>query len=114
MTLRADPAQSNYLGCLNCRDILPNLEHFSFFVFLNICPLEFDKFQCGFCILSCLRFGYSQIDQVMDIHVSFLESRLTHVGEHFENFHEKMTFPKSIQDQSGMVAGSPGHQKTSI
>ena len=28
-----------------------------------------------------------------------------------ENFHEKMIFPKSIQDQSGMVPGSPGHEK---
>ena len=27
---------------------------------------------------------------------------------------KKMTFPKSIRDQSGMVPGSLGHQKTSI
>ena len=40
--------------------------------------------------------------------------KIVHVGQNFENFHEKMTFPKSIQDQSGMVPGSPGHQKTFI
>ena len=32
----------------------------------------------------------------------------------FKNFHEKMTFLKSIQDQSVMVPGSPGHEKTSF
>ena len=46
--------------------------------------------------------------------MSFLRSRLTHVIQNFENFHEKMTFLKSIQDQSGMVPGSPGHEKTSF
>ena len=30
------------------------------------------------------------------------------------NLHEKMSDPKSIQDQSGMVQGPPGHQKTSF
>ena len=50
----------------------------------------------------------------MDIHVSFQESRPHHMAQNFENFHEKMKFPKSIQDQSGMVPGSPGHEKTSI
>ena len=33
-------------------------------------------------------------------------------GDHcFENFHEKMKSPKSIQDHSGMVPGAPGYQK---
>ncbi len=43
--------------------------------------------------------------------MSFLGIRLTHVGQHFENLYEKITFPKSIQDQSGMVPGSLRHQK---
>ena len=36
------------------------------------------------------------------------------MAQNFENFHENMNFPKSIQNQSGMVPGSPGHEKTSI
>ena len=37
-------------------------------------------------------------------------------GEEIINcsFYEKMIFPKSIQDQSGMVPGSPAHEKTSF
>ena len=50
----------------------------------------------------------------MDIHMSFQGTPPHHMAQNFENFHEKMTFPKSIRDQSGMVPGSPGHEKTSI
>ena len=33
--------------------------------------------------------------------------------DHFlRNFHEKMMFPKFIQDHSGMVPGASGHRKT--
>ena len=46
--------------------------------------------------------------------MSFQETSPHHMTQNFENFHEKMTFSKSIQDQSGMVLGSPGHEKTSI
>ena len=34
-------------------------------------------------------------------------------GQFFENFHEKLMFPKSVQDHSGKVVGPSGHQKTS-
>ena len=60
-----------------------------------------------------MRSGYSQIDQVMDIHMSLCGTRCQKFGQKNENFHEKLKFPKSIQDQSGMVPGSPGHEKTS-
>ena len=51
MTLRADPARSNYLGCWIFEiSSAPDLENFSilFFVFLNICSVEFDKFHLVF------------------------------------------------------------------
>ena len=50
-------------------------------------------------VLGCLRSRYSQIDQVMDIHMSFHETRCQNFGQKNENFHEKMKFPKSIQNQ---------------
>ena len=46
--------------------------------------------------------------------MSFYETRCENFGQKNENFHEKMNFSKSIQDQSGMVPGSPGHEKTSV
>ena len=46
--------------------------------------------------------------------MSFQGTPPHHMAQNFENFHEKMTFLKSIQDQSGMVPGSPGHEKTSF
>ena len=48
MTLRADRLKSNYLGCWFFEiSSAPDLDPFSilFFVFLNICPLEFDGSQ---------------------------------------------------------------------
>ena len=51
VTLRADRLKSNYLGCWIFEiSSLPDLVNFSifFFVFLNICPLEFDKFHLVF------------------------------------------------------------------
>ena len=36
-----------------------------------------------------------------------------HMAQNFEKNHENMNFPKLIQNQSGMVPGSPEHEKTS-
>ena len=36
------------------------------------------------------------------------------MSEHFEKNDEKMSDPKSIQDQSGDVPVPPGHQKTCL
>ena len=46
--------------------------------------------------------------------MSFYGTSPHHMAQNFENFYQKMTFPKSIQDQSGMVPGAPGHQKTLV
>ena len=46
--------------------------------------------------------------------MSFYGTRCQNFGQKNLNFHEKMNFPKSIQNQSEMVPGSPGHEKTSV
>ena len=46
--------------------------------------------------------------------MSFKVSRIENFGQKIEDFHEKIQFPKSIQDQYGMVPGSPRHEKTSV
>ena len=38
--------------------------------------------------------------------------KIVHVGQNLENFHEKMTFPKSIRDHPRKLPQAPGHQKT--
>ena len=53
----------------------------------------------------CPWFGYT---------CEIFEKNTTYVGQKIENFDEKMSFAKSIKNQSGMVPGSPGHEKTSI
>ena len=56
----------------------------------------------------------SQISHSFDIHMSFCTSKVDISDPKNENFDEKMMFPKSIGDQSGMVPGPSGHQKTSF
>ena len=46
--------------------------------------------------------------------MSFCTSKVDISDQKNENFGEKMMFPKSIGNQSGMVPGPSGHQKTSF
>ena len=46
--------------------------------------------------------------------MSFYGPKVDISGPKNENFDEKMMFPKSIGNQSGMVPGPSGHQKTSF
>ena len=52
------------------------------------------------------------LESKLKLLVGLLEHQVVQWGHFFENFHEKMIFPKSIKDQSRMVPGSPGHEKT--
>ena len=38
--------------------------------------------------------------------------KIVHVGQNLENFHEKMTLPKLIQEHPRKLPGASGHQKT--
>ena len=39
--------------------------------------------------------------------------KIVHVGQNFDFFMKKMTFPKSIRDHPRKLPQAPGHQKTS-
>ena len=67
MTLRADRLKSNYLGCWIFEiSSLPDLVNFSilFFVFLSICPLEFDKFHLVFAFWVAWGLGTLRLSRV--------------------------------------------------
>ena len=54
----------------------------------------------------------SQTSNLWNEHTDKYRYRSTFGAHFFENFHEKMKFPKSIQDHSGSIPQGPGHQKT--
>ena len=114
MTLRADMLKSNHLGYWIFEiSSVHTLVVFSilFFNCLKIYLLEFDDSQKLWAFWVAWGLGTLRLSTVWIYIWVCKKLHLFMCVNILKNLMKKMTFPKSIQDQSGMVPGSPGHEK---
>ena len=117
MTLRADRLKSNYLGCWIFEiSSAPDLENFSilFFVFLNICPLEFDKLHLVFAFWVAWGLGTLRLSRIWIYIWVFVELGVKISVKKMKIFMRKWFFPNRSRINLGWSLDHQGMKKTPV
>ena len=114
MTLRADRLKSNYLGCWIFEiSSAPDLDPFSilFFVFLNICSVEFDKFHLVFAFWVAWGLGTLRLTRLWIYIWVFVKVGVKISVKKMKIFMKKWSFPNPSRINLGWSLDHQGMKK---